>query len=193
MKKYFNSLRPFEKRVVVGVGLALFAVLNLWIVFPHFSDMKVLRQRLDDARTKKTKYEMLINQVPIYNSRIRQLISAASADVPTAERATDLMLTVNSEAARNGVTLQTSGRLTTRTNNPYFVELSQPVSAHVSEKELVDFLYSLSSGQSLIRVQSMNMRPDPARFQLDTSITLVASYQKPAKPTKPATKTGPGR
>src|SRR5262249_5402146 len=49
------------------------------------------------------------------------------------------------------------------------------------EKQLVDFLYRISSGDSIIRVRSMSLRPEANHYQLNASITLVASYQK--KPT----------
>ena len=39
------NLRPFEKRLVVGVGAVLFVVLNAWFVFPHFSDLARPRRR----------------------------------------------------------------------------------------------------------------------------------------------------
>ena len=37
------NLRPFEKRLVVGVGAVLFVVLNAWFVVPHFSDLSQAR------------------------------------------------------------------------------------------------------------------------------------------------------
>ena len=53
------------------------------------------------------------------------------------------------------------------------------------EKELVDFLYRLGSGNSLIRVRDMNLGTElPARQKLQGSLTLVESFQK--KPVKVA-------
>ena len=46
------------------------------------------------------------------------------------------------------------------------------------EKPLVDFLYNLGSGNSLIRVRGLSLRPDPPRQLLAANITLIASYQK---------------
>ena len=51
----------------------------------------------------------------------------------------------------------------------------------------MDFLYSLGSGNSLIRVSDLTLRPDPPRQQLSGTVKLVASYQKnPSKKGAPA-------
>ena len=51
----------------------------------------------------------------------------------------------------------------------------------------MDFLYSLGSGNSLIRVRDLTLRPDPPRQQLSGTVKLVASYQKnPPKKAAPA-------
>jgi len=51
----------------------------------------------------------------------------------------------------------------------------------------VDFLYSLGSGNSLIRVRDLRLHPDPPRQQLQADIRLAASYQKKAAPRPAAT------
>ena len=61
-----------------------------------------------------------------------------------------------------------------------------------SEAQLVDFLYKLGDGNSLIRVRALSLRPDPPRQNLGGNITLIASYQKkpsvrPASAPAPAT------
>ena len=38
MKKYFAQLRPFERRLAVGVVVVVFLVLNYVFIWPHFSD-----------------------------------------------------------------------------------------------------------------------------------------------------------
>ena len=47
-----------------------------------------------------------------------------------------------------------------------------------SEAQLVDFLYKLGDGNSLIRVRALSLRPDAPRQALAGSLTLIASYQK---------------
>ena len=52
--------------------------------------------------------------------------------------------------------------------------------------QLVDFLYKLGAGASMIRVRDLTLQPDPPRQRLTADIRLVASYQK--NPTASAAK-----
>ena len=61
------NLRPFEKRLVVGVGAVLFVVLNAWFVFPHFSDLSQARDRRAELLKKLDRWRAEISpggQVP---------------------------------------------------------------------------------------------------------------------------------
>jgi hypothetical protein len=73
----------------------------------------------------------------------------------------------------------TPGRIITVTNQ-FFIEKSQNFSVQGGEKQLVDFLYNLGSGESLIRVRDLGIRPEPAHHELVGTVKLVASYQKKA-------------
>ena len=57
------NLRPFEKRLVVVVGVVLFVVLNLVFVVPHFSDLTDAQKRRTDALDKLKKWQVEIDQV----------------------------------------------------------------------------------------------------------------------------------
>jgi hypothetical protein len=188
MKKQFDALRPFEKRVVVGVGVALFAVLNVAFVFPYFSQWSKVKTRRIEAQVKLEKYERAARLAPVYKGDIAKFVNAADADVPSDNRGNDFLQTINLEQARSGVRPMSSGVITSSTNNAFFVELRQTIQIQAGETNLVDFLYNLGSGKSLIRVRSLNLRPDPPRLELAASVTLVASYQKvAAKPAGAAT------
>jgi hypothetical protein len=186
MKKQFNALRPFEKRMVVIIGVVLFAAVNLLVVMPHFSDMRKVKNGMDDAAFKLTRFRDFTNKIPFYNDEIRKLASdGASGEVPPEERNSEFQTAINTEAARARVDILSLGRTTVRTNNPYFVELSCTISVQSGEQQLVDFLYNLGTGPSLIRVRGLNLHPDPPRFLLAGNATLVASYQK-SPPKAPA-------
>jgi hypothetical protein len=86
---------------------------------------------------------------------------------------------IQEQQAKSGVGIGNFGRTTTKTNL-FFLELTQPVSVQSGEAQLVDFLYSLGSGNSLIRVSELTLRPDPPRQQLSGQVKLVASFQKTA-------------
>jgi hypothetical protein len=72
----------------------------------------------------------------------------------------------------------TPSRQSNATNNPFFLEQSETMTLQSSEKQLVDFLYNLGSGDSLIRVKVLSVQPDQSHQRLTTRLTLVASYQK---------------
>jgi hypothetical protein len=81
--------------------------------------------------------------------------------------------------------------------NSFFEKLSLNIQVTTGETELVDFLYELGAGNSMIRVGDMTITPAPGASPTNLSgqITLVASYQKTnpfkatvaSKPSVPAT------
>jgi len=90
------------------------------------------------------------------------------------------------QQAQSGVNITSSGR-PTYTTNEFFVKLTQTIGVQGGEDKLVDFLYNLAAGKSLIRVRGLTLHTDPPHFNLIASVTLVASYQKnPPKKAAPA-------
>ena len=110
------------------------------------------------------------------------------------DQAIEFMRAINAQAAQNSVSILGSARTIGRTNQ-FFMEQAQSVTVQSGERQLVDFLYGLSSRSSMIRVRDLSVRPDQPRQQLAANIKFVASYQKnttvrraaPATPV-PATK-----
>lgn len=180
------NLRPFEKRLVVGVATLLFIVVNVWFVLPHFGDWTRVQSRMEDARAKLGRYQGEIGQMKFYSNEVRRFEGEGNA-VPLEDQALHFSTAVQSQAAASGVGLPGSGRIQTRTNQ-FFLEQSQTLNTQSGEPQLVDFLYNLGSGSSLIRVRDLALRPDPQRYALAGNVKLVASYQKKAqpKPTAPA-------
>jgi hypothetical protein len=93
-----------------------------------------------------------------------------------------------------GVNPISTGRILTRTNE-FFLEQTQTINVQSGEQPLVDFLFNLGSGNSLIRVRDLVLHPDAqTRQQLAGAIKLVASYQKnPSKAAVPGSRTGSTR
>jgi hypothetical protein len=170
------NLRPFEKRLVVGVGAVLFVVLNAWFVVPHFSDLGQAKKRRADALEQMKRWQVEIDQKAKYEAGISKLVKEGQ-EVQAEDQVNQFARTIQEQQARSGVGIGNFGRTTTKTNL-FFLELTQPVSVQSGEAQLVDFLYSLGSGNSLIRVSELTLRPDPPRQQLSGSVKLVASYQK---------------
>ncbi len=172
------NLRPFEKRLVVGVGAVLFLVLNAWFVVPHFSDLSQARDRRTEALKKLERWQAEIDQMSKYQAGINNFIKEGQ-EVPAENQQNQFARTIQEHQARSGVGISNFGVTRTSTNH-FFLELTQPVSVQSGEAQLVDFLYSLGSGNSLIRVRDLTLRPDPPRQQLSGTVKLVASYQKSA-------------
>ena len=179
------NLRPFEKRLVVGVAAVLFIVLNAWFVFPHFSDLAKARDRRAEALKKLERWQVEINQEPAYKKQIRELESEGQA-VPAEDQQNQFSRAIQMQQAQSGVNITSTSKQTVRTNQ-FFLELTQQISVESGEAQLVDFLYNLGSGNSLIRVRDLALHPNPPRQQLSGNVKLVASYQKnPPKKAAPA-------
>ena len=71
----------------------------------------------------------------------------------------------------------------------FFVELGQALTTQSGESQLVDFLYNLGAGSSMIRARALSIRTDQPRTGLSATMTLVASFQKkPTSRSAPAAK-----
>ena len=183
------NLRPNERRLVIIVGIVLFILINAFFVWPHFGDWGRLQKRQKQASDLLTAFQDEIRKTPQYEAQLKNL-REAGASVASEEQALKLSTTIDNQARLSSVQINrydpqrpTSG--TTKTNQ-FFEEQSGVLNVAAEEKALVDFLYNLGVGGSLIRVRSMNLSPDPARQKLQGNITVVASYAKKT-PTRPVT------
>ena len=184
MKGYWENLRPFERRVVVVVGVFFFLVLNYLFVFPYFREWNKLDERMFQANRKMKLYRSVLDQVDSFKRQLDKM-EREGLDVPAEDQVRHFANTIEAQAGKSGVNLTSVGR-TTQSTNQFFIELTRSITGQSPEQPLVDFLYSLGSGNSLIRVRDLNLRPDPNRQQLMAGITLAASYQKKAA-VKPGT------
>ena len=179
------NLRPFEKRLVVGVAAVLFVVLNAWFVFPHFSDLGQAQDQRADALKKIERWQVEIDQEPTYRRQIRELESEGQS-VPAEDQQNQFSRAIQMQQAQSGVNITSTSKQTVRTNQ-FFLELTEQVSVEAGEAQLVDFLFNLGSGNSLIRVRDLALHPNPPRQALSGNVKLVASYQKnPPKKAAPA-------
>jgi len=190
------NLRPQERRLVVFVGIVLFVVLNIWLVWPHFGDWGMLQLRYTRAQKTLDTYRTEIARVPSYKVRLAELESAGSSVVPD-EQELDLLRIVDTQARLNRLTVMgqdSHPRVSQNTQtNRFFEEQYENLRVSTGNEELINFLVSLTSTNSLIRVKDMTLKRDTSGTRLDGTLTLVASYQRsaPAKgtTTRPATST----
>ncbi|HOS76236.1 MAG TPA: hypothetical protein PKW12_13350, partial [Verrucomicrobiota bacterium] len=79
------NLRPFEKRLVVVVGIVLFVVLNMWFVVPHFSDLSDAQRRRVEAQKKLERWQAEIDQAQKYQAGINTF-ARQGLDVPVEDQ-----------------------------------------------------------------------------------------------------------
>ena len=201
------NLRPGERRLVVFVAITVFVLLNAFFVWPRFGDGTRLKNRMRTAENNLHQFQREVNQTAAYQRKLAELEKAGAA-VASEDQALNLSKTVFSQAALSGVQISTYGsaaRTTsgTRTNQFFDEQTTTITLAPTEEKALVDFLYNLGAGGSLIRVRSMTLTHDPPRQKLQGSMTLVASYARrpppravpgiaPARTNPPAAAGAPG-
>src|SRR5208283_2614300 len=133
------------------------------------------------------KWQVEINQEPVYRKQITQLESEGQS-VPAEDQQNQFSRAIQMQQAQSGVNITSTSKQVVRTNQ-FFLELTEQISVESGEAQLVDFLYNLGSGSSLIRIRDLALHPNPPRQALSGSVKLVASYQKnPPKKAGPATK-----
>ncbi len=192
MKKYFAQLQPLERRLAIGILVVVFLVLNYVFIWPHFSDWGNLRNRRGAAERKLKLYQGAIAQTDTYQKQVNSLQSQGEF-VALEDQSVNMLRTIQTQSAQSGVSIVNNSRQITRTNDAFFVEQVQNINVIADDKSLVDFLYKLGSGASMIRVLDLELQPDGARQHLNANIQLVASYQKNDKAAnlKPATAKAP--
>ena len=192
MKKYFAQLRPFERRVAIGIVVVVFLVLNYVFIWPHFSDWGNLSRRRDTARNKLKLYQTVVAQTDACQKQVNSLQSQGEF-VALENQGVNMLRNIQTQSAQSGVSIVNNSRQITHTNDAFFVEQVQNINVTADDGKLVDFLYKLGSGASMIRVRDLEMQPDGTKQHLVANIRLVASYQKSdqAATLKPATAKAP--
>lgn len=180
MKSYWDQLKPLEKRYAVFGGMLVFLMFNYFAVWPHFKDWTADNVRIEKAEKQIAIYQDEIRHKPEYQRKINDLQADGTTSVPEEDQAIDFVRFLTGRAVNNQVVISSQGTLVTRTND-FFLEQQMGISVQATETNLVNFLYSLGAGNSMMRVRAMNLHPDPSHQQLTAGITIVASYQKKTK------------
>jgi hypothetical protein len=186
------NLRPNELRLVVVVTVVVLALLYFLFVVPQFGEWKKLQNRKEETKMALARYQKEIDKTSAYQKELSALQQKGGRVDPDAQ-SLDLQRTITSQALAHNVVVNgyTAGRGPAggvgRTN-AFFEEQTGTINFVAEEAAMVNFLYALSRGDSLIRVADMTLNPDPSRMKLQGSIKFVASYYKKAttKPIAPA-------
>lgn len=189
MKGWWNQLRPFEKRVVVGVLSLVFVVLNFLFVLPHFSDWSKVKARTARARKTLEVFQKEIAEMTTYQTNIARLMGESGGrSVESEDQVYMFDRAILDQQAKTGVNITAKPTRPRFETNAFFLEVSESINVVSPEKPLVDFLYNLGSADSLIRVRDLTLKPADTvkRQELSAIINLVASYQKNPPKAAPA-------
>ena len=187
MKKYFEQLRPAERRLAVGILVAVIVVLNWYYIWPHFSDWGNLGVQIQQSKQTLKMYQDAIAEEPATQMALRKYQSQGEFVAPE-EQSVDMMRTVSKQQNVTGVQIVNSSRSMSHTNDAFYIEQIQSITVVATDSQLVNFLYNLGNDPSMIRVRDLELSPDGPRQHLNATIQLVASYQRtPGKPLKNAT------
>lgn len=178
------NLKPQERRWVVIVVLVVFVLLNFLFVWPNFGSLGRNEQGLRDTQATLKKYGDEISRQSLYARQLRELQEGGQF-IANEEQGLRLSQEVNNQAALTGVNIlsSTPGTRGGGKTNAFFDEQTLQISINCDEPPLVEFLFNLAARESLTRVRSMTLGPDPKRERLQGNITLVKSFQR-----KPQTK-----
>jgi hypothetical protein len=184
----FSRLSSMERWFIIIAIIVVFAVVNFVFILPRLNDWSLLTNRMSDAKDKQKRYEELIAQTTTFSNQIAKLEGENSA-VPQEDQTINFLTALQNQAAQSGISILANNRQPPRTNQ-FFLELAQSLTTQSGEAQLVDFLYNLGTGSSLIRVRALSIGRDPSQQQLKATITLIASFQK-KPPAKAAPKAAP--
>jgi hypothetical protein len=187
MKKYFEQLRPMERRLAVGVIVALILVANYVFIWPYFGEWGNLDNQIQQDRQTLKTYQDTIDQTGKYQLLLKKFENQGEF-VAQEDQSINFMSTIQSESITTGVNIESASRSITHTNDAFYVEQIENVAVSATDAQLVNFLYQLGNDPAMIRVRDLELQPDSARQHLNASLQLVASYQKtPGKNLKNAT------
>ena len=202
MKTFIDklNLKSNELRFLGFVALVLFVVINIWLVWPHFSEWTKVKNEIAKANRQLQEWQKKVALLPQKNEALRKLQTQG----PTAlveGQAADLLTSIQTHEQLNNV-IDRGIKPAINANAPtnqFFEEFAYNININVGNEELIKFLTSLATTNSMIRVREMEIHKDAGTggSRLAGTLKLVASYQKkpaaaPPVPA-PATKTAPSK
>jgi hypothetical protein len=189
----FSALKPQERRFFIVVGAIVFLVFNYFEVWPYFGDLRRQKDKMRTAQGTLLTYRTECARTNGYVAVIKRL-TESEPDVQAEDQAVHFDSAYRDHAIANKVVIISSSRPSISTNQ-FFINHEVGVNAQAKEEDLVNFLYKLGSGGSMIRVKAVSLHPDPSHQQLAAGLTIVASYKRtkpgPVPVAKPATPSTP--
>jgi Tfp pilus assembly protein PilO len=184
------NLTPQERRIVVVIAVVVFVVLNLLLVWPHFGDLKRVRQQLEQTRNtmKDWNAEILKDVEPAngYKKQLAQLERQQGGGIVNEQ--VQLQRTVSDQAKKTGVMVDDTRPVNAAhpETNEFYEEQSVKISFACQEDQLVNFLVNVGNDPAMIRVRELTLRAaDANRYGLKGDAILSANYARQAPKTAP--------
>ncbi len=191
MTRWFDrlNLAPQERRLVLAAIVVIALLLNYWIVWPFFQDWPKVNRELEELNRMKGRYTAETSKTNEYNTLLASLRSKG-AQVAPEDAPTRLQVAILTNANATGVQVNRLIPITqparlgaNSQTNQFFEEYQVTADVVAGERELVDFLYQMGSGDSMVRVRDVNnLKLDPSQTKLTCSLTLVASFPRRPPP-----------
>jgi hypothetical protein len=175
MKKFWEQLKPQERRWLIFIGCVVFVTMNYIFIWPQFKEWSKNTDRMNADRENMEKYAAELAHKAEYERKIRG-IDPENQNIAQEDQAVHFEQVFRDKAIENGVQIQSTSRALTRTDD-FTMEQRMTIQVLTGERNLVDYLYSLGSSGSSMRVESMSLHPlDLNRYQLRADLTIVESY-----------------
>jgi hypothetical protein len=188
------NLTPQERRIVVGIAVIVFVVLNLLLVWPHFGDLGRVKHQLEDSRNtmRDWKEKILMDLEPTngYKAKLKQLERQQGGGIVNQQ--VQLQKSIYDQAMKTGVNVGEYRPVnsTSAATNEFYEEQSLKITFECQEPQLVNFLFNVGNDPAMIRVRELKLSAaDANRYALRGDAFLSANYAK--QPPKPAPQPAP--
>ena len=183
MNSFFDryNLNAFERRLTVIVGMAIFLVINMVLVWPRFSEWGEIQAKNERANQRMRTFQAQISKGKALKTRLTELKNSGS-DVIPAERANQLITTIQQKARDSNLPFPNVRPVRTgladTNEEKFFEQKAYSLTVNTDAAELINFLVAIGSDDSVIRVRDLDLKPEPPKNnRLICTMTLVANYQ----------------
>src|ERR1700689_4976622 len=115
MKKFWEQLKPQERRWLIAIGCVVFITLNYFFIWPQFTQWRVNTNRMTAATDNIAKYRAELAHKAEYQRKIASLDSD-NQDIPPEDQTVHFENYFRDRAIENGVQIESTSRPAMRTD-----------------------------------------------------------------------------
>ena len=171
------NLSSGERRLVMVVLLG-FVIVLAFLAKGLVPDPSETEKNIEDLKEKLASFQEEIGKKDDYQRELGKLKKMGLEVLPI-EQETTMRSTINKLVASSGLSMKSmrsSSPSFGGETNRFFMEKAMQLQFSSKEDQLVNFLWKLGSGDSMIRVSSMQISPEKSGQRLSGSLTLTASF-----------------